>query len=462
MGKHGREAAAAYLVVGTGSWSRLDRVSCLHWAVDLSKRVGDSQEAAKVYPALVALAAESMDQEKREPGVALHALEVLAFEDSKNPELPQLLERARDVYGDDPWNTSHTIQIQEQVFKSDLKRREQLRRETVEAFYNHGENFPPGLLRMLFFEEAAKLANQSGLPDLAEKATASMQEMSIDDLDLKRFSATASIPAEIVDAHVSGLVERGSLSQVLEGLVSSEPPTGNVDANLRGTNLIAQETPLASLFPTKLIGADGLARYTATSEADRLDEQLARAEVIGLGLGGEVSARVLEGALERFSPSEAEIVTLLRTLPHVFAPVARSLAKALLAFQNERFEEATTVAMPRIEALVRGLCDEKGVLYFRVQRDQKEGPSSRGQYPQLGALLVQIKPWMDASWYRYLWTFLVSPFGPNFRNELLHGYTDDVTRRQAALTILAALRLALIPINEEPTPEPSTPDGDTV
>ena len=55
--------------------------------------VGNRQEAAKVYPALVALATESMDQEKREPGVALHALEVLAFEDSANAELPALLER---------------------------------------------------------------------------------------------------------------------------------------------------------------------------------------------------------------------------------------------------------------------------------------------------------------------------------------------------------------------------------
>jgi integrase len=32
------------------------------------------QETAKVYPALVALATESMDQERKEPGVALHAL----------------------------------------------------------------------------------------------------------------------------------------------------------------------------------------------------------------------------------------------------------------------------------------------------------------------------------------------------------------------------------------------------
>ena len=102
--------------------------------------------------------------------------------------------------------------------------------------------------------------------------------------------------------------------------------------------------------------------------------------------------------------------------------------------------------MPRIETLVRSLCDEKKVLRFRVQRDNKQGRSTRGQFPQLGALLGQLRPWLDPSWYRFFWTFLVSPFGFNFRNELLHGYVDEVGPGHASLTLLAALRLALVPV----------------
>jgi hypothetical protein len=187
-GTHGREAAAAYLALGTGSWDRLERANCLHWAVDLSKRIGDVQEAAKVYPALVALATESMDQERKEPGVSLHALEVLAFDNSTNTELPRLLERARAVYGDDPFLTGHSIRIQEQVFKSDQ-------------------------------------AKQYGLPDLADKATQALQQISIDDLGLTMFSTTASIPADVVDAHVASFVERQSLADVLQALASAEAPT---------------------------------------------------------------------------------------------------------------------------------------------------------------------------------------------------------------------------------------------
>lgn len=333
-GDHGRAAAAAYLSLGTGTWSRLERANCLHWAVTLSKRIGDQQEAATAYPALVALATESLAQENPEPGVALHALEVLAVEDGKNAELPALLEAARAAYEKDPWNTSHTIRIQEQVYKGDEAKREQLRREVVDTYHRHAEQFPPGLMRMAFLEDAARLANQYGFPDLAEKATAAMQEMSIEDLGLKTFSATVAIPAEVVDAQVSRCVEQDSLAHALEALAGLDAPTGDYDRNLQNTERIAEQAPLSTLFPTKHVGADGLASYTASSDADRLDEQMARVEVLGLGLGGEITARVLEGVLQRFGPSDEEIAAVLQAPPHVSAGVARALARALLAFQG--------------------------------------------------------------------------------------------------------------------------------
>jgi hypothetical protein len=454
-GTHGREAASAYLTLGTGTWSRVERVNCLDWAVDLSKRLGDTAAATKVYPQLATLATESLNQEKPEPGVALQALEVLAFEDSGNADLPHLLERARQQYAN-PYLAAKTIGLQERVFKADSAKREQLRREAVQAFFDHALSFPPGLSRMAFLEDTAKAANQYGFADLPEKATAAMQKMSGDDLGLQERSATLTLRAGALDAHVATLVQRQSLADVFQALAEADPPTGDVDTNMQSRQQLAAQSPVAFLFPTKNIGQDGLPSYTATSEDERIDEQLSRIESIGLGIGGEITARVLEGALTRFTPSEAELMTTLQALPHVSLPVARSVARAILAFQAERYEEATTVAMPRIESLVRALCQEKGVLRFRVQRDQRQGPSTRGQYPQLGALLVQIRPWMDRSWDRYLWTFLVSPFGPNYRNELLHGYVDDATRVPAALTILAALRLALIPLGADHADPPDT------
>jgi hypothetical protein len=451
-GTHGRDAAAAYVMLGTGTWSRLERVNCLDWAVDLRKRIGDTAAATEVYPELITLAIDSLNQEKPEPGIALQALEILAFEDSGNSDLPDLLERARHQYAN-PYLTAKTIGLQERVFKADSAKREQLRREAVEAFFDHALSHPPGLVRMAFLEDTAKAANQYGFADLSEQATVAMQKMSSDDLGLRERSATLTLPAGTVDAHVAALVEQQSLADVFRALAGAEPPTGDVDTNMQSRQQLAAQSPASVLFPTKNVGQDGLPRYTATSEAERIDEQLSRIENVRLSIRGEITARVLEGALTRFPPSEVDLVTILQPLPHVSPPVARSVARAILAFQAKRYEEATTVAMPRIESLVRALCQEQGVLRFRVQRDQRQGPSTRGQYPQLGALLVEIRPWMDRSWNRFLWTFLVSPFGPNYRNELLHGYVDDATRIPAALTILAAIRLALIPLNADPATE---------
>ena len=181
-----------------------------------------------------------------------------------------------------------------------------------------------------------------------------------------------------------------------------------------------------------------------------------------MSIAGEVVAEVIERASERFTPSVDDIVESFPWLPHVSAGVRRAITKGLLRFAAGEYEDAATLVMPKVETLVRALADDKKVLGFRIQRDATRGPSTRGQYPQLGALLAQIEPWNDPSWARFFSTFLVSPFGRNYRNELLHGYIEDATRLDAALTIVSALRLALIPLAEgeasddEPDEEPPT------
>ena len=61
-------------------------------------------------------------------------------------------------------------------------------------------------------------------------------------------------------------------------------------------------------------------------------------------------------------------------------------------------------------------------------------------------MLVKLKKHLDGSWHRYLWTFLVSPFGRNYRNELAHGFVEQVGVYGSALTLIAALHLALAPV----------------
>ena len=110
------------------------------------------------------------------------------------------------------------------------------------------------------------------------------------------------------------------------------------------------------LLPATHVGDDGLARYTATSDDDRLDQQLARAKVMAVGIAGPVTARILDELLAKFAPNPDDLFQLLQGLPHVTQATAKSLVKALVAFGSGEHETAAVLAMPRIETLVAALC----------------------------------------------------------------------------------------------------------
>jgi hypothetical protein len=51
---------------------------------------------------------------------------------------------------------------------------------------------------------------------------------------------------------------------------------------------------------------------------------------------------------------------------------------------------------------------------------------------------------LNESWYRFLHTYLASVVGANIRNELLHGFVDEITESASALILTAALYLAVL------------------
>ena len=150
--------------------------------------------------------------------------------------------------------------------------------------------------------------------------------------------------------------------------------------------------------------------------------------------------------LERFDATEADLTGILSQGALVSAPTAASIARAFCHYRRGDAEAAAHVVAPRIEAMARAALVDAPI--FRVQRQR-----TRGQYPQLGALLAKLGDRLDASWVRFLQTFLVSPHGPNFRNELLHGFIDEVHPVQASLVLLGALYLASLTAVPAPTAE---------
>jgi hypothetical protein len=436
-GEHGRAAATAYVVVGTTDWSRIERANCLHWALDLFRRIKDTAGAEAIHEELVELANESMSQQESfEPGVALHAIEVLAFDAPDYPALPDILAQARTSYSDARL-TNETIRIQLQIAKGDRDRTAELHREQVQSYLNEADA-STGMIRMANLEDAAELASRLGLPELHKDAVNAMQAMSIDDMDLKKTSFTIDVPTVAIQEWIDTYLGRASLRDALQAIADGTPPTGTLGDTKSTAAATAKAAPFYSMITKRHIGPDGLTRYTATTDTEREDEHFAQVENMHMAIAKDGFAHILDGIMNKFSPTKDELVDVLTASPLVDSHTASSIANAITAFHDGQYEAAATMAMPKIETLARARLASSGELQFKPQRGTK-----RGQYPQLGSMLRTMQSILDPSWYRFLWTFLVSPFGPNYRNALAHGFLGDVGGHEAGLVIVAALHLSL-------------------
>ena len=438
-GDHARAAAAAYLSIGFSDWPRIERVNCLHWSLELSRRLKDNDRADAVHAPLVTIAQESLSQKDPEPGVALHALEVLVNDVPDHALLPELLVQARAAYST-PWLADETIRLQQKLAKGNESQITALKREQVEG-YLHAADQSAGMLRMANLEDAAKLATRFGIADLLRVATEGMQAMTIEDLEFQKTTIEFSMPLDAFESIIGYFVNQSTLAAGLLALVTADPPSGKIDGNTEAAAKAAEAAPFMTLLTKKHVGDDALTRYTAADEDEQLDEKLAEQENIHLIIGAQVVARSIEALMARFTPTRSELFEIIGASEHVSDGVSESLAQALLAFHNGDWEVAATLSMPKIETLARARLAASGDLQFEVQRGR-----TRGQYPQLGRMLVKLKKHLDGSWHRYLWTFLVSPFGRNYRNELAHGFVEQVGVYGSALTLIAALHLALAPV----------------
>jgi hypothetical protein len=435
-GRHAKVAAAAYFTLGTGELDRLHRVAFLYWARELSRKIKAHDDAKQVIEPLLRIAQDSLAQATPEPGVALPALQIVADEDPSNPTLQDLLCQAREAYNQ-PWLVAQVIAIQEVVAQGDSDSKRELRRELVQQAYDFAAGHK-GMLRMVYMEDAARMARDKECPDLLDQATSAMQAMTLDDLELQKHPFSVPFPKEAADAYIASLVGSASLLDAFTALIGNDPPTGNKDNNAALAEHLKSVAVFSSLIPKVHLGGDGLPQVKAVTDEDREDERLAEVEEGHLIIGAEVTAQILTALLEQFHSTAKELSQILQSRPHTTSHTAQTLSKALHAFESNQFEEAAALAMPKIEALVRARLSMTGDLPYRIQRQQ-----TPGQYPTLNTLLATIGPSLDPSWHRFLRTFLVSRFGRNYRNELLHGFVAEVTRTNAALVLLAALYLAL-------------------
>lgn len=459
---HARAAAEAYLELSSAYPSAdpnqrvvvaMGTVRDLERALELARRTRQDDLANSVLERLTEVAEIAFASEDNGPGVILGFIEPLVTEPATAATAAEFLERARERFKGNLWQTISTIQVQLSQVDIDTNTRAALHRDAIEALLAEAEKAPP-LVAIAHLETAAERAHNHGLGDLRDEAIRRLQTFRGEDLGLVAHKVEFSLPKEAVEGLIDSIVGHETWQECLVQLVAMGPPSGRVEQNMVMRDERRGASPLLSSLPTMRLGADGLPRASASSAEEREEYGLTQMELLQCQIWGAVFTMALARIVERFSPiDEDDLASLLSRQRHVPPSVGRALARAVGRYFDGDYESAAFSIVPRIERLSRELLLAAGVSVYRPPRG-----SVAGGYSMLGSNLSKLEArGLDPSWSRFLITLLTRQTGMNLRNELLHGSIDDVSSLDASLVLIAALYLA-IGVGVGAAPEDTSPD----
>jgi hypothetical protein len=370
--EHARSAAAAY-IASAQDWERsLDAVQDLAAATRLARAVGDQDLMVESLAAMCALVARRLDEDDPPAGIVLRGLRHLAGEPDCPPEVDALLDRAAAAWPDAHRKDGALALMLERC--SDDAARRQVWRRRVAAFTEEAAAASSGILRAVRLQQALGLAEASGDKELRQDAAAELQTVRRDDLGLMSFTATSRRYEEEFERQVAALSAGDSWQQSLITFALTPPLSGDTERNRDLVRRRHVEHPLGALFPTQLLGPEGLPAYTGTTEEDRFDVDLVRWETDLIEQWLAVLAAALHEIPRRHGlPDLQDISEFLAGWPAVDGPLAPALARALLRYWAGDSEGAAYTVLPRIESVVRGLVLATARGVYRLQREHKPG-----------------------------------------------------------------------------------------
>lgn len=438
--EHARTAAVAYIAAAQ-DWERgLDAVQDLSAATRLARAVGDQDLATESLTAMSALVARSLTEDEPPGGIIVRALRHLVGEPACPPEVDALLERAVAALPDARAKDG-VLELMLQRCRGDEARKKMWRRRVM-AFTQEAAAASSGLMRAVRLQQALGLAEASGDRQLRQEAAATLQTVRREDLGLLSFNATSRRYEEEFELQVSSCSAGDSWQASLITFATLPPLSGDTERNRDLIRRRQAEHPLGALFPTQLVGPDGLPAYTGTSEEDRFDVDLVRWETDLIQQWLSILTTALHEIPRRHGlPDLQDISVFLAEWPAIDASLAPVLARVLLRYWAGDSEGAAYTVLPRIESIVRGLvlASNRGV--YRLQNEHKPG-----QYAGLGQLLpiLEEEYGLEVSRSRFLTAVFRHPGGLNLRNLMLHGFVGDSGSGVAALLLHVALFLGTI------------------
>ncbi|WP_238422491.1 hypothetical protein [Gordonia sp. 'Campus'] len=450
VGAHLSGAVDAYLEAASiPSLAISARTECAMRAWSLSRNSKNYAGAAVSRRLLAQLTEETFANPQPLPGIALPALAALVTPTStQGPDqfdIDSLLDRAVKKHGT-PDHIDYIAQLLQRNVINPLPEVE-AKKLRIRSRITAGDSTTVNHLKLYWYNEAARIAGELGVPELRETSVKLMQAIDPADLEWIRFPVDLSPRPYLVEAFVRNITRDHDWRLAIERWLDTSAPSGSYQRNVDSTKTSLSGLIFHSIFPAQQFGAHGLPERSETATGEGVpDSEVRRTEYFNaLTMGG-----MLALALQRigeYGPAGPEIEEFLRNSLKCNARDAHVMARAILLFWNGQYLETAYLITPFVESGARRLLLLVNAPLYRVEQNKKIG-----QFPGLGALLPLLeKEGMDEDWIRFIQTLLL-PEGQNLRNLIAHGFTYQVDQIHAALLIRAAAVMMLMP-NLPPTGE---------
>jgi hypothetical protein len=450
--RRAQRAVSDYLTLSRQElWGPMERVRCATRALELTWELNDPKRRVTAAACILALVDEDLASDSGGPGVTLRLIESLRDPgaDITSDQLAELLDRASERYGNDPWIAESIDDV-----RAEIRPEEQavVREAQVRRWRDRARD-ADGLLKAMWLERALDIARRHGLSELADELRVELQGLEPDDLDLKEFTAEVSIPTAEIDAFIQGLVGDDDIDHALSRLGSYPPPGGSREQLRTDVGKLMADHPIQFLFTQVVIGPDAATTiFRADDEAKTLRLALGRQRAQYATFWGHFTADALTEMGERYGPLPPERLTTVFLTPLVDVEIAERLSRALQLFWDGYYDECALVVLPRIEAVIRNLARNLGI---PIVHEPYAGRDIGG-LSTLGVLLADLEgAFQDDTWRAYLQDLLIDPLSMNLRNELLHGLRARASRSEAALLLHVICWLRLVRLT------PREPDAAT-
>ena len=451
--RHAQSTFTSYLTAAKAPWSaaqapsdednasrdRVPALDHLRRARDLGREIRRTDADTEVAnAALAALQVELSRVRPEERTGIIGQLFALAVECGSDMEpLSECVEKMRGLYRGDEWAVdalfNHEIRFASRFADSAEVRRMQERQ--VRHWLTAARNANPGLARLWRIQQAIKMAEHAGDSNLIHEARANLNLVELSDSDFHSSSVEVELPASDLNALVAEIVGEDSLPNALCRLASLDPQSWSEEDVQR--NVGEMSSVVLELVQIKMLDEAGRLVFAASTPDERAQYKEAQARQLLLGMSRTALIEpVLAGIRERhWTDSSGAELSQFFAAAWPDSWIAEGLARAFLYWHHDAGEEATVLALRRIERIVRDLCQECGGATWVPPK-----PKAPGHAQGFGTMLRGLRGHVNDPLWQYLnWT-LSDPLGLNLRAKYFHALDTAVPAPMAdAVTVLQAV-----------------------